>query len=250
MDTLLNELHALAEHVEVIAYADDLACLIKGNTRIEVQTHATKVVEILDSWCKRHKLKVSSSKTVAMLVKGNMNRGRLPTIKINGKNVKYVQQVKYLGIIIDEKLNFVAHVRYLRAKIAQYIASIRRVATQKWGMKSHIVKVLYGTVALPIVRYGSTLWFEGAKNIMVRRSLMALQRGLLLLTTRACRTTSTVAMQVIAGAKPMDLEVVEDALVKRVRRNLSLGLQSGTRTVSEKERWKDSMKSSISKSKN
>ena len=43
MDTLLNELHALAEHVEVIAYADDLACLIKGNTRTEVQTHATKV---------------------------------------------------------------------------------------------------------------------------------------------------------------------------------------------------------------
>ena len=85
----------------------------------------------------------------------------------------------------------------------------------------HIVKVLYGAVALPIVRYGSTLWFEGAKNIMVRRSLIALQRELLLLTTRACRTTSTVAMQVIAGAKPMDLEVVEDALIKRVRRNLS-----------------------------
>ena len=221
MDTLLNELHALADHVEVIAYADDLACLIKGNTRIELQTHATKVVEILDCWCKRHKLKVSSSKTVAMLVKGNMNKGRLPTIKINGRNVKYAQQVKYLGVIIDEKLNFVAHARYIRSKITQYIASIRRVATQKWGMKTHIVKVLYGAVALPIVRYGSTLWYEGAKNILVRRSLMALQRALLLLTTRACRTTSTVAMQVIAGAKPMDLEVVEDALVKRVRRNLS-----------------------------
>ena len=65
-----------------------------------------------------------------------------------------MQQVKYLGIIVDEKLNFVAHARYLRSKIAQYIASIRRVATQKWGMKSHIVKVLYGAVALPIVRYG------------------------------------------------------------------------------------------------
>ena len=79
-------------------------------------------------------MKVSSSKTVAMLVKGNMSRGRLPTIKINGKNVKYLQQVKYLGIIVDEKLNFVAHARYLRSKVEQYIASIRRVATQKWGI--------------------------------------------------------------------------------------------------------------------
>ena len=37
MDALLNELQAgLAEDVEVIAYADDLACMIKGKTRIEV----------------------------------------------------------------------------------------------------------------------------------------------------------------------------------------------------------------------
>ena len=62
---------------------------------------------------------------------------------------------------------------------------------------------------------------------------MALQRGLLLLTTRACRTTSTVAMQVIAGVKPMDLEVVKDALVKRVRRNL--GTVWDTYSFREKE---------------
>ena len=103
----------------------------------------------------------------------------------------------------------------------------------------HIVKVLYGAVALPIVRYGSTLWFEGTKNIMVRRSLMALQRGLLLLTTRACRTTSTIAMQVIARAKPMDLEVVEDALVKRVRRNLSTVWDTYSFREREMERFDD-----------
>ena len=32
--------------------------------------------------------------------------------------------------------------------------------------------------------------------------------------TRACRTTLTVALQVIAGMKPMELELIENVLVK------------------------------------
>lgn len=127
-----------------------------------------------------------------MLVKGSLNRERLPIIKINGKNVRYVEQVKYLGVVIDKILNFVAHVRYLRTKVLQYVSSIRRVAEENWSMKPHIVKVLYG--AVPIVKYEAVLWFDRANNIMVKRNLLALERGFLLLTTRVCRTTSTVTM--------------------------------------------------------
>ena len=56
---------------------------------------------------------------------------------------------------------------------------------------------------------------------MVKRNILALQRVLLLLMTRACRTTSTVALQVIAGTKPMELELIEHVLVKRIKRNMN-----------------------------
>ena len=84
-----------------------------------------------------------------------------------------------------------------------------------------MLKVLYGAVALPIVKHGTVLWHDVASKAMVRRNILALQRALLLLITKACRTSSTVAMQVIAGTKPLDLEIIEDALVKRIKRNMN-----------------------------
>ena len=90
MDMLLNELRENfpSECAEFIAYADDLACVVKGNTKMELHTHAEKIMGILTKWCNLHKLKISDSKTVAMLFKGNLDEKRLAVIKVNGKNIK------------------------------------------------------------------------------------------------------------------------------------------------------------------
>ena len=71
----------------------------------------------------------------------------------------------------------------------------------------------------------SALWCGCVPNCsskaMVKRNILTLLRVLLLLMTRACRTTSTVALQVIAGTKPMELEIIENVLVKRIKRNMN-----------------------------
>lgn len=82
-----------------------------------------------------------------MLVIENLNKKekkkRLPIIKINSKNIKYMDKFRYLRITVDEKLNFIAHARYRRTKIIQFMSSIKRIALEKWGIKSDILKVLY-----------------------------------------------------------------------------------------------------------
>lgn len=71
MDVLLNEMqrNLSEEYVKKIAYADNLACRIKGNSRVMLETYASRIIEILNKWCNLHKLKISTSKTVAMVVK-------------------------------------------------------------------------------------------------------------------------------------------------------------------------------------
>ena len=81
--------------------------------------------------------------------------------------------------------------------------------------------MLYGAVALLIVKHGTVLWHDVVSKTKVKRNILALQRALLLMITKSCRTTSTVAIQVIAGTKPLDLEIIEDALVKRFKRNMN-----------------------------
>lgn len=92
----------------------------------------------------------------------------MPRLKIYNKNINYSVEVRYLGVIIDEKLNFVSHVKYLREKLVNFIMNVRRVAREEWGLKHNIIKILCNAVTLPISTYGATLWFHKVSHIIVR----------------------------------------------------------------------------------
>ena len=49
MDIVLNDLRKEIppECADFIAYADDLACVVKGNTRAELNTNSERIIEIL-----------------------------------------------------------------------------------------------------------------------------------------------------------------------------------------------------------
>ena len=126
-------------------------------TRFELHTHSEKIIGIVNKWCNLHKLKISDSKTVAMLCKGSLDERRLAVIKVNGKNIKFVEKTKYLGVIVNKNLSFLEHAKQLRERITQYVSIIKRIAAERWGIKRHVLNVLYGAVALPIVKHGALL---------------------------------------------------------------------------------------------
>lgn len=194
--------------------------LFKADSKVEVEKIARISINILMRWCRLHKLTLSAAKTTAMLIKGKLHKDRSPIIKINDAKVKFTSQTKYLGILLDEKLSFIPHAKFLREKLIKLTMIIRRIAREKWGIKYHIRRFLYDMVALPIASYAAAAWFHRVRNVMVKRHLTAAQRSLLLMNTGATRTTSTTAMQVIAGITPLDLAVIERGLKNTIRRNL------------------------------
>lgn len=197
------------DDAEVIAYADDLVILLKADSRRGLEDLGKEVLPMLSDCCQLNKLRISASKTIAMLVKGKLDKNRLPILKISGESVRYKTEIRYLGLMIDDKMNFITHAKYLRGKVTNLIMSIKRIAQEKWGIKRHIIDILYNVVALPIITYGSAGWYDKIGHSMIRRNLMATQRALLLLLTRACTTMATVSMQVIAGRLPLDLEIIK-----------------------------------------
>jgi len=222
MDELLKRFETNFDETEldVIAYADDLAILMKANSRRGIEEIGKRALQELTTWCALYKLRVSATKTTALLIKGKLDKNRLPILKIDTKNITYSSETRYLGLIIDDKMNFIPHARFLKNKVTNFIMSIKRITREKWGIKRHIVGVLYDAVALPIITYGSAGWVDRTTHSTVRRNLLAMQRALLLLLTKACRTTATVSMQVIAGRSPLDLQIIQKGIISRIKRNM------------------------------
>ncbi|GJQ75312.1 hypothetical protein Trydic_g23497 [Trypoxylus dichotomus] len=61
------------------------------------------------------------------------------------------------------------------------------------------------------VAYGESVWAKKAKQVNHKQNLNAAQRDVLIALTRAYRTTSPDALQIMAGVHPMDLELLKAA---------------------------------------
>jgi len=204
--------------ISATAYADDLVLIVGENSRSRVEESACVAIDTLLDWCTTYKLQIATEKTKAMLVKGNLHNERVPRIFILGKKIDFVVEHRYLGIYIDKKLSFIPHVQHLRDKINSLSGLLKRTIHDEWGLKRKAYQMLYKCLYVPVITYGAVAWYHRVSHSHVERVLNSIQRKLLLYITRACRTTSTAAMQVISGCKPIKLEIIQKALLAKVRR--------------------------------
>ena len=66
-------------------------------------------IKYLNRWAERNNLKFSASKTVAMMITNKRRIVEQP-VKIGDKDITWVKEFKYLGVIIDNKLKFQSHI--------------------------------------------------------------------------------------------------------------------------------------------
>jgi len=71
---------------------------------------------MLSRWADTNGFKFSSSKTVCMHFCRLRNAHPNPEFTLNGTLIPVAEQTKFLGVIFDNKLTFLPHIRYLKEK--------------------------------------------------------------------------------------------------------------------------------------
>ena len=222
-DALLKKLDEI--QAEYVVYADDLIVIVKASSVNKIQEKSQIVVDLITSWCKFATLQVFESKTEAIYLRRNtsiVNVGRggkrknkslgyaksvkNPAIKLNGKSIVFKKSVKYLGVHIDEGLGINTHCEKLKGRMLRLFNDLKRLSGTYWGIKFPAAKIIYKGVFVPTITYAAAGWWDLC-NVSHKRKIISAQRGALLAITRAYSTTSSDALQVIAGALPGDLEV-------------------------------------------
>lgn len=59
-----------------IAYADDVAVMVSGDSRKQLEETANREMQRLGKWCEDNGLEVSAQKTFAMMLKGDLDKYR------------------------------------------------------------------------------------------------------------------------------------------------------------------------------
>jgi hypothetical protein len=103
VDSLLRRL--LHAHYQTQGYADDVVLLKKdkfGSTLCDRMQGALNCVE---NWCRKIGLSVDADKTTMVLFTNNEKIGRFYNPELFGTELRMTDQVKYLGVILDKKLD-------------------------------------------------------------------------------------------------------------------------------------------------
>ena len=102
-----------AKQTKVIAFADDLILVTRGKTVVEAENLTNTKLSKITTWAKNYKIKFNDDKSTAMLVSRRKRKERNEIhVFFNYKRLKQVNQIKYLGIIIDNKFKFREHITY------------------------------------------------------------------------------------------------------------------------------------------
>nr|CAD7573482.1 unnamed protein product [Timema californicum] len=143
---------------------------------------------------------MSSAKTTFMLFKGKIVRN--PAIKVEEKNL--IQTVRYLGVTLDENINFPAHIEEVMGR---------------FHMPMQIIKTYHHAVLLSIVGYGVCVWAHRLNNVVPARAVRNIQRNVFLGLRGTYQTVATDALSVTLGVWPLVLLVTKRAIGYLKRKN-------------------------------
>ena len=77
----------------------------------------------------------------------------IPELKIYNMPLKYTEEVKFLGVLLDTRLNLSKHVQYVKGKAAKRIAILKCLAGRNCGADRSVLIRIYKSMIRPILEY-------------------------------------------------------------------------------------------------
>ena len=149
-----NDLYLNIEHCSAILFADDTT-LYKSHRNIRyLKWCIEQDLKTISDWFKANKLTLNLEKTEYIFLGARSIKVK-PTLEINNVTLRPVEAVKFLGLWLDQNLNWDTHVNKLSAKIKGNMHLLR---TPKHLFNKKTLKLIYHAHIQSHINYGLILW--------------------------------------------------------------------------------------------
>ena len=148
---------AISPGVECSLYVDDFLTVYRSKYIHITDRHLQRSLIMLSHWADTNGFKFSSSKTVCMHFCRLRSAHPNPELTLNCTLFPVVEQTKFLGVIFDNKLTFLPHIRYLKEKCVKALNLLRVVAHTSWRADQHTLLNFYRSLVRSMLDYGSVV---------------------------------------------------------------------------------------------
>ena len=142
-------------------YADDTSLCYQSSDINELNEAINNDLKQLDIWLQGNKLSLNVAKTNSMLVSTKQKHNILKSrnedlnLKIRDNDLEIIQKTKYLGVQIDNSLNWKEHIKTVSTKVSRAIGFLKHAKT---FLRQETLKTLYTGIVEPHFRHCCSAW--------------------------------------------------------------------------------------------
>ena len=174
----INDL-ANASDLTVRLYADD-ACLTFCHKNFNVlQNKVNNELVLITDWLKVNKLSINYSKSNYIIFTNSKLKQNLH-IEMDGNNLGQINVINYLGVHLDNKLNWKKHLENVEIKLSKASHIISKI---RHYVDLSTLKMLYYSLAFPHINYCLTAWGGTHKTSIM--PIIKLQKKIVRLMTKS-----------------------------------------------------------------
>lgn len=125
----INDLPSHLTNVFINLFADDTLIYLHGSNIDELSNRMNAELDKINQWLRLNKLKLNASKTKVMVIRHPSMASPVNRIMVDGEDLEMVNHIKYLGVMIDHKIDFKENVDYVCKKVAKKVGVLSRLAS-------------------------------------------------------------------------------------------------------------------------
>ena len=153
-------------NLSIINFADDSTAYLTHDDVNSAIPLVNLELKKLDTWVCANKLSLNTSKT-AYTIFSNMSLNDAPGIVIRNTEIIACQKQRFLGIILDDKLNFNEHINKTANKVKSANGIMWKLSQY---VPSQVLNKIYYTLVYPFLIYGVEIWGKSSQVALNRLS--------------------------------------------------------------------------------
>ena len=161
----INDLPSASVILKLVLFADDSNILLKGKNSVDDSNTITNELSFIFDWFCANKLLLNASKTKMIIFGSKQCDPIICPVSLDGVSLEQVSHERFLGIELDNKLKWSAHISNVANRVSKQIGiltQVRRFASQK------VLKLIYNSFIQPHLSYGIALWGDTSGSGLAR----------------------------------------------------------------------------------
>jgi len=200
-----NDLPANLTHCKSILFADDTTIYKSSKDLNQLFELINSDLNIATEWFYSNQLSLNTNKTHYVLFSLKKASTTGLHIHLAGTVIEGKEHVKFLGIIVDEKLSWKYHIDYVKTRLISALFAMRRL---KNIASATNLLTLYYSFFYPHIDYGLILW-GGAPKANINKICVMQKKAIRLITNTPYNAQTTPLFAKMKILKLSDIYVLQ-----------------------------------------